>query len=188
MSHPFSPATGLLVIDVQEAFENPGWGQRNNPDAESRIADIIGAWRRHGRPIFHAQHVNPAPGSQFNPGSPGVAIKAEARPAPGEPLFVKSVNSAFIGTDLEPQLRQQGIDTLVIVGITTDHCVSTTTRMASNLGFHAYLVSDATATFERTGPDGRHFTAEEMHDSALASLHGEFCTVITSEEAIRRAG
>jgi Amidases related to nicotinamidase len=187
MTSSFPSATALLVIDVQEAFENPAWGARNNPQAEARIADIIGAWRSHGRPVFHVQHVNPTPGSLFNPGSAGVPIKAEARPLPDELLFVKCVNSAFIGTDLEVQLRARGIETLVIVGITTDHCVSTTTRMAGNLGFATYLVSDATATFERTGPDGRHYSASEMHDSALASLHGEFCTVIESSEAIRRA-
>lgn len=187
MTASFPRSTALLLIDVQEAFENPAWGARNNPHAEQRIAELLGAWRTHGRPVFHVQHVNPAPGSLFNPGSAGVPIKAEARPLAHEPIFQKRVNSAFIGTDLEEQLRQAGITGLVIVGITTDHCVSTTTRMAGNFGFDTWLVSDATATFERRGPNGRHFTAEEMHDSALASLHGEFCTVIDSAEAIRRA-
>lgn len=184
---PFSAATALILIDVQEAFENPAWGARNNPDAEARIADILAAWRANDRPVFHVQHINPAPGSLFNPGSAGVPIKAEATPLPGEPLFQKCVNSAFIGTDLEAQLRSRGIDALVIVGITTDHCVSTTTRMAGNLGFTTFVVSDATATFERTGPDGRHFSARDMHDTALASLHGEFCTVVSSDEVIGRA-
>ncbi len=121
------------------------------------------------RPIIHVQHVNPKAGSLFNPELPGVAIKAEATPLSGELLISKDVNSAFIGTDLEKRLRQMGATTLVIVGITTDHCVSTTTRMAGNLGFAVYVVSDATVTFERTGHDGTHFTAEQMHDTALAS-------------------
>jgi len=56
--------------------------------------------------------------------------------------------------------------------------------MAGNLGFETWFVSDATATFERTGPDGERISAETMHRTALASLHGEFAEVMTSEEAI----
>ena len=95
-------------------------------------------------------------------------------------MISKNVNSAFIGTGLEQHLRGNAIDTVVIVGITTDHCVSTTARMAGNLGFTSYVVADATATFERRGFDGRVYSAEQMHDTALASLHGEFATVVVS--------
>ncbi len=174
----------LLVIDVQMAFDNPRWGQRNNLAAEQHIGDLIGAWRADKRPLIHVQHVNPKAGSLFNPDGPGVVHKPEAAPLPGEPLISKDVNSAFIGTDLEERLRTAGTSTLVIVGITTDHCVSTTTRMAGNLGFTAYVVSDATATFERTGPDGAHYTAQQMHDTALASLNGEFATIVSTREVL----
>jgi nicotinamidase-related amidase len=97
------------------------------------------------------------------------------------------VNSGFIGTDLEPYLRANGIDNLVIVGLTTDHCVSTTARMAGNLGFTVTLVEDATATFERNGPDGIHYSADLMHRAALASLHGEFATVRSARDVLAEA-
>lgn len=98
------------------------------------------------------------------------------------------MNSAFIGTALEGHLRARQIDTVVVVGITTDHCVSSTTRTAANLGFTAVVLSDGTATFERTGPDGDHHTAEQMHRLALASLHGEFATVRRTDEVLAEIG
>jgi nicotinamidase-related amidase len=99
------------------------------------------------------------------------------QPLPGEMEFTKTVNSAFVGTGLEPYLRGQGITDLVVMGLTTDHCVSASVRMASDLGFRVTLVADATATFERQGYDGKHYTADEMHAINLASLHREFCVV-----------
>jgi nicotinamidase-related amidase len=170
----------LIIIDVQQAFNDPSWGERNNPAAEANIAALLSAWRASARPVIHVQHRSARPDSLFHPDRPGFLVKPEAQPLPGEALIFKDVNSAFIGTDLEQRLRGAAIGTVVIVGITTDHCVSTSTRMAGNFGFDAYLVSDATATFERQGPDGRHYSAALMHDSALASLHQEFATVLSS--------
>lgn len=106
-------------------------------------------------------------------GQPGSEIKDIVRPAEGEPVIEKSVNSAFIGTELETHLRDRGIDTVVITGLTT-------ARMAGNLGFVTYVVSDATATFDRTGPDGKHHEAEKVHEMSLVSLHGEFAAVIST--------
>lgn len=174
----------LLVIDVQRGFDEPGWGPRNNRQAEANVSRLLAAWRDAGRPVLHAQHVSVEPGSTLGPGQPGVEIKPEAEPHPGEPVFRKHVNSAFIGTELEAYLREHGIESLVMVGLTTNHCVSTTARMAGNLGFETYVVEDATATFDRVGPDGVLHPAELVHAVSLASLHGEFATVVTCEQLL----
>lgn len=183
-----SSGTALLLIDVQQGLDDPRWGARNNPDAERRIADLLAAWRATGRPVIHVQHLSLEPHSPLREDLPGHAFKVEAIPMADEAVFQKHVNSAFIGTDLEAHLRANGIEALVVVGITTDHCVSTTTRMAGNLGFTVTVVEDATATFERRGPDGTHYSADLMHRAALASLHGEFATVLSTQDVLAAAG
>lgn len=176
----------LLVIDVQQGFEDPAWGDRNNLEAEANIANLLDHWRTSGRPVIHVHHHSAHADGRFHPDKPGVRVKPEAAPLPGETVIVKRVNSGFIGTNLEELLRARGIATLILVGLTTDHCVSTTARMAGNLGFTTYVVADATATFERRDHQGRSYSASQLHETALASLHGEFATIISCD-AVRQA-
>lgn len=184
MNHLPSNAA-LIVIDVQRAFEDPSWGQRNNPDAEKMIARLLAQWRATKRPVIHVHHRSKRPEGLFHSDRAGAQVKPEALPLPGEAVIYKSVNSSFIGTDLEARLRHEEIEAVVVVGITTDHCVSTTVRMAGNFGFDTYVVSDATATFERVGPTGIHFAAQLMHDTALASVNGEFAKVLDTATVLR---
>ncbi len=181
-------AAALLLIDVQQGLDHPRWGARNNPDAERRIADLLVAWRAAGRPVIHVQHLSVEAASPLRGDAPGHAFKPEALPAEGEPVFQKHVNSAFIGTDLEAHLRTNGIEELVVAGLTTDHCVSSTVRMAGNLGFQVTVVEDATATFERRGPDGTHYSADIMHAVTLASLAGEFAAVRCARDVLEAMG
>ena len=181
----FPQNTALILIDVQKGFDDPVWGRRNNPEAETNMATLLYMWRETGRPIIHIQHCSRNPHSPLYSSSPGNLIKDLVRPQGEEPVLQKSVNSAFIGTDLEARLRRDGITALVLVGLTTNHCVETTTRMAGNLGFDTYLVSDATATFDRTGPDGILHTAEEIQAMTLTNLHQEFATIVTTDNVIR---
>jgi nicotinamidase-related amidase len=176
----------LLVIDVQQGLDDPKYGRRNNPDAERVMARLLAAWRSAGWPVIHVQHMSITPGSPLRPELAGNALKPEVMPRAGEPLFQKTVNSAFVGTGLQSFLRDAGIRRLVLTGLTTDHCVSATARTASDLGFEVVVVSDATATFERTGADGQWYSAEQMHGAALASLHGEFGRVEGSAEVLGR--
>ena len=176
--------TALIVIDVQKGLDDPMWGERNNPNAENNISRIISFWRNNKRPVIHIQHCSVETNSPLRPNQPGVEFKPEAAPLPGEIIFQKSVHSAFIGTKLESHLRSEKIENVVIIGLTTDQCVSTTTRMAGNLGFNVLLVSDATATFNRMGPDGKEYSAETIFSVHLSSLHNEFCKVITTEHLL----
>ena len=185
--HPAPPA--LILIDIQKGFDTPGYyggHPRNNPEAEQNAHRILEHWRQRQWPLFHFQHCSVKPGSPLAESHPGNAIKDEVKPLPGEPLIKKSVNSAFIGTNLKERLDAQGITDLVIIGLTTQHCVSTTVRMAGNLGYNTTVISDATAAFGATAVDGTIFSPEVIHQVSLATLNEEFAKVLTTDELLAR--
>jgi nicotinamidase-related amidase len=180
--------TALLIIDVQKGFEHPQWGERNNLDAEANVAKLLATWRNCSLPVIHVQHDSTSVSGMFRPGTSGHAPKEEAMPHPGEPVYHKVVNSGFIGTTLDHDLRRRGVTGVVVAGLTTNHCVSTTTRMAGNLGYRTAIVSDATATFARAHvASGGMRSAEEVHLAALSDLNEEFATVVTTNEVIESA-
>jgi nicotinamidase-related amidase len=178
----------LILIDIQEGFDDPFWGTRNNPDAEANAARLLTRWRAQNAPVFHIQHLSTTPGSPLHPDGGLVALKSMVAPREGETVMAKNVNSGFIGTDLEKMLRKHGVEKVTICGLTTPHCVSTTTRMAANLGFDVTLVHDACAAFTGNADsgwrDGPTPTAEDIHTAALDQLNGEFATVIATDQVL----
>ncbi len=178
----------LLVIDVQKGFDDPVWGRRNNPELEEHVAALLTVWRARRLPVLHARHMSTLPTSPLRPGQPGNEFKTATAPRSTEPVIEKSVNSCFIGTTLDADLRRSGITSLVLAGLTTNHCVSTTARMAGNLGYDAWVVSDATAAFDRTGPDEVLYPAELVHAVALSDLHGEFASVVDTRTLLSEGG
>jgi len=176
----------LLLIDMQKGFDDEAFwgGNRNNKDAESIALQILEQWRALKLPVFHIIHSSQDPKSLLHKSHPGFEMKDDLKPINNEPLIIKNVNSAFIGTDLKEQLEAQNINTLVIVGLTTNHCISTTTRMAGNFGFETILIDDATATFDRKGVNGEVFSADIIHQTTLANLSEEFAEIMTADTLI----
>ncbi|KAI1860863.1 uncharacterized protein JN550_011178 [Neoarthrinium moseri] len=217
MESATSRKTAVIIIDVQNGFLHPThWGtSRSTPDCERNIYRLLVAARRHNAKlqttqepvdksvlICHVHHHSINFGSALHPqkkievGGQLVASvdpQAEMIPLKDESVWVKNVNSAFIGTGLEAFLRQQQVRQLVICGLTTDHCVSTSTRMANNLRIvditsgdgdvveegGIVLVGDACATYAKGG-----FDAETVHKVSLASLNEEFAHVVASSEVM----
>ena len=174
----------LILVDIQKAFlekDYPGL-IRNNEHAEFICGKILKKWRTLDLPIIHVRHSSTNPESKLHKSRPGFKFNDYVTPLENEMVLTKEVNSAFIGTNLENILIKSHIDTLVIVGMTTNHCISTTVRMSGNLGFDTYLISDSTACYNAKGLNGEIIDCNTIYNSALASLQEEFATVIDSKE------
>ena len=179
-----SPNPLLMLIDLQYAIDDPSWGSRNNPQAETQISKLLEVWREQKLPLLHIKHMSTDPNSKYRPGTPGNEFKAFAAPLESEHVVEKSTNSAFIGTDLDNRLVSQGITEIVIVGVITNNSVEATARMAGNLGYRTLVVSDATYTFNKTDFGGREHSAETVHNMSLANLDGEYARVLDTETVL----
>jgi len=177
----------LIVIDVQQGFDDPAFGRRSNPDCETNVAALITAWRTNGRPLVFVRHDSLEEGSSLAPGAPGNAFKEVVT---GDPdlLVSKSVHSAFYGRpNLDAWLQERRIDQVVICGIQTNVCCETTARMASDLGYDTLFVLDATYTFDTAGPEGVPVSGDDLMRATGASLHDEFATIVDTEMLLQSA-
>ncbi|CAI7652071.1 unnamed protein product [Penicillium viridicatum] len=197
MALEFTLPTALILIDNQSGFSDPKtishWGgTRSNPNYETNLQALLSAFRvaRSSSStlleVIHVFHSSTTPESPFHPSNPGQGIRPLdfATPASdgSEPVFWKSVNSSFIGTGLEAHLRGKGFRQLIIAGLTTDHCVSTTVRMAANLGVVDRYLGDGPV---RLRLDGTHENDPEVNKGrivSVASLDGEFADVFATKE------
>ena len=174
----------LIVIDMQQGFDDPRNGPRNNPACEDNVAALLERWRSTGQPVVLVRHDSVKSGSPLAPGQSGNSLK------PGiegqHDLFVtKTVNSAFYGTpDLDAWLKKESISDITICGIMTNFCCETTARMGGNLGYDVTFVLDATHTFDRVDIDGNVIPAELIARTTAANLHGEFATVRSTAEVL----
>src|SRR6266436_1310337 len=95
-------------------------------------------------------------------GEPGHDIIPELYPVPGEPVNDKPGKGAFCQTDLELILRNRGIETLLVCGVTTEVCVNTTVREANDRGFRCIVLSDCCASY-----------FPEFHQAGLAMIKAQ---------------
>ena len=175
----------LLPIDMQQAFDSKPWPRRWNENVDRNGLALLEAWRKAKRPIIHVRHDSIVDGSSLHPSSPGNQFRPGFGPQGDEPLITKSVNSAFIGTDLDLRLKRLGARHVVTFGISTDMCVSTTVRTGANMGWDMILVPDASDCFDLSDGNGGTIAAEAVQAAHVATLGFEFCRLMPTQELLQ---
>lgn len=176
--------TVLLPIDMQQAFDGAPWPRRWNDQVDVNGLALLRKWREARRPIIHVRHDSAVDGSSLAAGSDGNHFRPGFGPQGDEPLVSKSVNGAFIGTDLDLRLRRLGAKHVVAFGISIDMCVSTTIRNGANLGWDMILAADACDCFDLPDGQGGTIPAEAVQAAHVATLRFEFCRVMATKELV----
>ena len=172
----------LLPVDMQQAFDRAPWPPRWNQNVDANGLALLAAWRAAKRPIIHVRHDSVEPGSTLAPGTCGNAFRPGFEPQGAEQLVTKCVNSAFIGTDLDLRLKRLGAKHVVVFGISTDMCVSTTVRTGANMGWDMILVPDACDCFDLPDGQGGTISAEEVQRAHVATLAFEFARTLSTAD------
>jgi nicotinamidase-related amidase len=176
-------ARALLLIDIQrDYFPGGAYPLVGSDRAADAAAGALCRFREGSEPVVHVQHVWDEPEATFmRPGTPGVEHDPRVAPSGGEAVIVKDHPNAFIGTDLEQRLRNDGIDQLVVAGMMTSMCVDATVRAAADLGFGVTVLGDACAAPELSH-GGVTVAGEHVHAAFLAALADGYASVVETNE------
>lgn len=176
--------TALLVIDFQNEYFS---GRLPIPDGAAALGNaqkLIAHADAHGVPVFHIQHVTPPEAPVFAENSDGVRFHERLQPAANHRVVRKTSVSVFASTDIEHQLKQAGVDTLVIAGLMTHACVAGAARDAVPLGFEAIVAGDACATRDLDTGDGSVLAHADLHRAALASIADTFGEILRTDQVL----
>lgn len=179
-------SSALIVIDMQQGFTDPSWGEPADLDGcRLHVRELVEAFTKAELPIVIVRHDSDKPTSPLRRDAAGNAFFDEIAAVDPAVLITKSVNSAFLGEpDLGAWLRERGIDTIAVCGIQTNMCVETTARMGGNLGYRVVVPLDATTTFPLAGA-GRAADAETLITATAINLAGGgFADVTTTAEVV----
>ena len=187
----------LIVVDMQNAFlkedgslHRAGFNISLLQSVVQNVARVITVARRLDIPIVYSRHTfrkdfadagsiikiwpSLKETSALIEGSWDAQIVDEVRPLERDFAITKHRFSAFYNTDLEIILRCLGIQTVILVGITTNVCVESTVRDAQSRDFEVVVVSDCTAAVNKN-----------FHEASLENIEFAFGKVISMNELLK---
>ncbi|MGW4355493.1 cysteine hydrolase family protein [Nocardia sp. NPDC004582] len=173
----------LILVDYQNTYtrgvmELTGW-----EPALDAAADLLVRARAAGAPIIHVVN-DGGPGTPYDITDEIGRIHPRVAPIDGEPVVVKTVPNAFVGTDLAAHVDAAGHKNVVIAGFMTHMCVTFTTEGAFLRGNQPTVVADASATRPLRSAAGA-VSAAQLHESALATIADLYGVVVASGSELR---
>ena len=172
-----SADTAVLAVDIQQSFlRAPYWREDDVPAFRAAALRVLQAAAERDWPVVRILHQENNDGP-FGPAA-GLVRPLDWMPEAVAVTFRKSVHNAFTDTGLEQWLRERGIHRLVVIGIRTEQCCETTSRVASDLGFDVDFVTEATLTFPMVhAASGRHYDVDEIKQRTELVLDGRFARI-----------
>ncbi|MBB6154632.1 nicotinamidase-related amidase [Pseudomonas sp. JAI115] len=177
--------SALVVIDFQNEYFS---GRMPIPDGAAALAktrELITFADSHKIPVYHVQHVAPAGSPVFAIDGQTVKFHPDMQPRPQDVVLQKSTVSVFASTDLDQQLKNAGIQTLIISGLMTHACVAGAARDAAPLGYNVIVASDASATRAITRANGVSIDKDSLHKAALAEVEDTFGDVLSTAQIVK---
>ena len=182
-----APRRALIVVDVQqEHFAGPLEIQYpSRAQSFVNIIDAIESANARDLPVAVVQHQMPQGAPVFVEGTVGWSLHPamERHIDPASKRVCKQYGSVFAGTDVAQWLHANNVDTITIVGYTTNNCNLATAVEAEGLGFVTEILSDATGTTTLANAAGV-VSAESLHTALMVLLHSNFAAVSTTAQWI----
>jgi len=129
----------LLVIDIQNEYL-PLMDEKDKGKGMNMINAAIRMFRAHGFPIIRVYHTNPGYGPE--PGTEDFEFPESVKIEPDDPKIVKNFPNAFKKTELDNMLREQGVNTVFLCGLSAVGCVLATYFGALDLDYNAFMLKD----------------------------------------------
>ncbi len=158
--------TAVLIMDYQNR-QLSNFSEEFRDEILARANAVLAKARGAGIPVIYVE-------VRRGERTPETEIHSAITPQPGERVFTKRAFGPFSTTNLDEELKRQGIENLVVMGISTGGCVLSTVRWGAEIGYKLTVISDCCAD-----PD------EEVHRVLVEKVIPRQATVVTAEEIMR---
>lgn len=177
--------TAVIVIDIQNEYF--AGGKMPIPDGMKALQNskrLVEFAHKHGMLVFFVRHEGAADGPLFAKGSRFAEFHKDLQPGKNDRVITKATPSSFVGTDLKQQLDSLGIKQLIVTGLMTHMCVSSTARDAVPLGYSVIIPEDATATRDLATWDNKVVDHKVLQQSALTGVADVFAEIKTTDAVL----
>ena len=171
----------LLVVDVQKGLtEDEGlYASDGFMEKTARLIDVA---RKNHVEVIYFQH-DDGPDSGFSVGDEAFEIAEAVKPAPGEKVFVKTINSCFGNKEFTEYMARQEDKRLMVIGLQTNWCIDCTVKSAFERGYEVIIPEEANSTF-----DNDYMTGEVTYKYYNEEIWPNFGDCVTFDEAMEMLG